>query len=77
MITNKNKKFLAQYGSENHIDHLMKDESSIIQIAVAKNPNLKDHHIDHLMQNNDSVLCGLAQNPNLKDHHIDRLLVFS
>lgn len=67
MITDKNKKFLAKFGSSDHIDKLMNDKDSDVRYHIAKHSNLKDHHIDKLMNDKDRyVRTNIARHPLYK-----------
>lgn len=73
MITDKNKEFLASFGTEKHVDELMNDEDSDMMSDIAKNPNLQPHHIDRLIAD-PYVRNLITDHPNLQPHHIDKLV---
>lgn len=75
MITDKNKEFLARYGSENHIDHLMKTDNDLsTQLKISQNPSLKPKHAEILSTTNrDVVLRTLARRKDLTDKSIKNI----
>lgn len=64
---NKKNRFLAKYGSSEHIDKFIDDNPW----EVAENPNLKEKHITHLIDSGNNTV---STRKDLKSYHIDKLL---
>lgn len=80
MITNKNKEFLARYGSLAHVDELMKTPDgyaghNYAKAQIAKNPIISDEHLSNLANHRSyEVRKHVINNPNAKSEHIDSAL---
>ncbi|HET8688096.1 MAG TPA: HEAT repeat domain-containing protein [Methanosarcina sp.] len=81
MITDKNKKFLAQYGSAKHVNEIMaKSEhprymDSDLRLAITTNRHLSPEHIDSLIDVRKPLTTRyIANHPNLNEKHFSSLV---
>jgi hypothetical protein len=67
MIKEQHKKFLARYGSKEHMDKLAGDEDKYVRYNIASNPSLHKEHMDKLAGDKDrDVRNAIKNNPNYK-----------
>ncbi|HET8689696.1 MAG TPA: hypothetical protein VFM18_24080, partial [Methanosarcina sp.] len=71
--------FLAQYGSKECVNEIMKQNPSEmdtdVRLSLASNQHLTPEHIDSLLATNKILTTRrLASNPNLESRHYDHLL---
>lgn len=50
------KYFLAKFGSNEHLNHLMNDSNPYVRNAVVRNKNVTREHLDHLSKDTDSII---------------------
>lgn len=78
MITKKNTKFLAQYGSPAHVDELIKTPDDVfgsnpVLHTLVKHHALRDDHMDTLVHDK-RTMSRMAVHPGLNQSHIDHII---
>lgn len=76
---NVNKKdFLARFGSEDHINSLIKDPNYENQMFLLENPNIETHHIEKLANTTKDryIIRHIVRNEKTPDSVIDKFIKF-